>query len=153
MEGKRLMSESHSARPDIAKLTMPGIAAIALVDRVEEDRQGKATVFGFAGLAEGLVLGGIVDDQDLGMIFGQRIGDALDYALDGALRVVRHNEDQDFGSHRLPHSNPDVQDPNADVEYFTGHWEVDNIDKLPRVCKGGRLCGLSRSRFARPYRS
>ena len=122
------------------------VAAIALVDRVEEDRRGKAAVFRFASLTEGLVPGGIVDDQDLGMILGQRLGDALDDALDGALRIVRHDENQDFGGHRLPHSN-------ADVQYSTGHRKVDNIDRLPRVCKGGRLRGLSGSKVVRRHRS
>ncbi len=76
------------------------VAAIALVDRVEEDRQGKAAVFHFASLMEGLVLRGIVDDQDFGMVLGQRFRDALDYALDRAFRIVCHNKDQDSRGHR-----------------------------------------------------
>ena len=71
------------------------IAAVALVDRVEQNRHGKRHVGEFAGAFKGVVRGGIVDNQDMGVVPRQGRVDAPEDVLDGRLGVVGDDEDED----------------------------------------------------------
>ncbi len=64
------------------------VPAIALIHRVGQNRDGKPGVLKLPGSLEGAVIGGVVDDQDLGVVFGERRRHALEHRLDGPLRVV-----------------------------------------------------------------
>src|SRR5689334_17906328 len=73
------------------------IAAVTLVDWIVQDGQGERRLsgtFDVIRLLEGGVAGGIVDDEDLGIVFGKRRRQPADHLLDGPRRIVSDDKDQ-----------------------------------------------------------
>jgi hypothetical protein len=72
------------------------IAAVALIDGIEQDGDGERRGVYFASPLEGPVRGGIVNDQDVGIVLRQLWGYAPENALDGPFRVISYDKNEDL---------------------------------------------------------
>src|ERR1700683_3320636 len=74
------------------------VASIPLIHGIMQEGQGEwhlARAFQIMRPIEGLISRGVVDDQEFRVVTRERSGDPADDLLNGSLRIVGHDENQD----------------------------------------------------------